>query len=470
MVLLGSHPTPAQAFHSVSPIRLPGSATRCSDRHPSRSFTFSSSSPSSASSQSKTSSLHMAESSSSSSSSASPSKQKKEQHTPVTIRLIGNFMYALTAPFPGLRRVLLQQQDRQSQTDGGTIEQSMALPLRTALLAVGTYLAIGVLAFHFIQEEWTIVDALYFSCVCFSTVGYGDLCPTTAVGKLFTCVFGFTGIALLGAVVASLGSKLVSLEMEAVGRVKLESKKRLLKIYDLMPKIVRKSKKTTSVKEKKKIFQQINDQLNQTTYYSNDTQVMGEEEESLPALLAKPVPMRIRIWKAILWMSKSLLVVIVGGIFIGRLEGWSLCDSIYYSIVTATTIGLGDFAPKTRHGRIAAIFMIPTLVAAAGEVLAGIGLALIAHRQKQVYQAQLRTGLTEEYLERMDKNGDGQVSREEYILYMLMEMGAVNQYEIDELCKQFRKLDVARTGYIDKMDLLLMQELRNQQESQPSTL
>ncbi|KAG7337595.1 Kef-type transporter NAD-binding protein 2 [Nitzschia inconspicua] len=413
MVLLGSHPTPAQAFHSVSPIRLPGSATRCSDRHPSRSFTFSSSSPSSASSQSKTSSLHMAESSSSSSSSASPSKQKKEQHTPVTIRLIGNFMYALTAPFPGLRRVLLQQQDRQSQTDGGTIEQSMALPLRTALLAVGTYLAIGVLAFHFIQEEWTIVDALYFSCVCFSTVGYGDLCPTTAVGKLFTCVFGFTGIALLGAVVASLGSKLVSLEMEAVGRVKLESKKRLLKIYDLMPKI------------------------DLEGYFG---------------------------------MSKSLLVVIVGGIFIGRLEGWSLCDSIYYSIVTATTIGLGDFAPKTRHGRIAAIFMIPTLVAAAGEVLAGIGLALIAHRQKQVYQAQLRTGLTEEYLERMDKNGDGQVSREEYILYMLMEMGAVNQYEIDELCKQFRKLDVARTGYIDKMDLLLMQELRNQQESQPSTL
>jgi EF hand len=130
-------------------------------------------------------------------------------------------------------------------------------------------------------------------------------------------------------------------------------------------------------------------------------------------------------------------------------------------------IGLGDFAPKTRNGRIAAILMIPTLVAAAGEVLAGIGLALVEHRQKEVYQNQLKTGLTEDFLEQMDKDGDGKVSREEYILYMLMEMGAVSQHEIDELCKQFRRLDVARTGYIDKMDLLLMQKLRDRKEASP---
>jgi potassium channel subfamily K, other eukaryote len=114
--------------------------------------------------------------------------------------------------------------------------------------------------------------------------------------------------------------------------------------------------------------------------------------------------------------------------------------------------------------------MIPTLVAAAGEVLAGIGLALVEHRQKEVYQNQLKTGLTEDFLEQMDKDGDGKVSREEYILYMLMEMGAVSQHEIDELCKQFRRLDVARTGYIDKMDLLLMQKLRNRKEASPPTV
>jgi potassium channel subfamily K, other eukaryote len=225
--------------------------------------------------------------------------------------------------------VLLQQQDRR---DGGdtSASQSMALPMRTALLAVGAYLAVGVLAYHVWLEKWPIVDALYFSCVCFSTVGYGDLCPTTAMGKVFTCLFGFSGIALLGAVVASLGSKMVSLEMEAVGRVKQESKKRLLKIYDLMPKIIHKTKNTKTGEEKTKILEQIKQD------FSNSTEII-EQEESLPALLAKPVPMKIRIWKAFTWMCKSLSVVIAGGILIGRLEGWSILDSVYYSLVTATT-------------------------------------------------------------------------------------------------------------------------------------
>jgi potassium channel subfamily K, other eukaryote len=112
--------------------------------------------------------------------------------------------------------------------------------------------------------------------------------------------------------------------------------------------------------------------------------------------------------------------------------------------------------------------MIPLLVAAAGDIFAGIGLALVERRQKQLYQLQLKTGLSEQYLERMDKDGDGKVSREEYIVYMLMEMGAVNQHEIDQLCKQFRRLDIARTGYIDKMDLLLLKKLRDRQEARPS--
>jgi potassium channel subfamily K, other eukaryote len=136
-------------------------------------------------------------------------------------------------------------------------------------------------------------------------------------------------------------------------------------------------------------------------------------------------------------------------------------------IFAGRRIGLGDFSPRTRNGRIAAIIMIPTLVATAGDVLAAIGLTLVERRQKQLYRLQLKTGLAEEYLERMDKDGDGKVSREEYILYMLMEMGAVNQHEIDELGHQFRRLDVARTGYLDKMDLLLLRKLRNCQETVP---
>ena len=42
-------------------------------------------------------------------------------------------------------------------------------------------------------EGWDFADALYFSVITISTVGYGDLTPVTAAGKLFTSGYIFVG-------------------------------------------------------------------------------------------------------------------------------------------------------------------------------------------------------------------------------------------------------------------------------------
>ena len=60
----------------------------------------------------------------------------------------------------------------------------------------------------------------------------------------------------------------------------------------------------------------------------------------------------------------------------------------------------------------------------------------------------------------MDSDGDGKVSREEYIFYMLQEMGAITQKEVQELSSQFSRLDMSRTGFIETQDVLLLQELK----------
>jgi hypothetical protein len=44
------------------------------------------------------------------------------------------------------------------------------------------YLCLGI------PEKWTIIDSIYFAIVTVTTVGYGDLFPTTDIGKLF-CIF-----------------------------------------------------------------------------------------------------------------------------------------------------------------------------------------------------------------------------------------------------------------------------------------
>ena len=56
-------------------------------------------------------------------------------------------------------------------------------------------LLLGMVFYH-TEEGWSWLDSLYFSVITLSTVGYGDLNPTTAVSKLFTIVYIFLGISI----------------------------------------------------------------------------------------------------------------------------------------------------------------------------------------------------------------------------------------------------------------------------------
>lgn len=48
----------------------------------------------------------------------------------------------------------------------------------------------------------------------------------------------------------------------------------------------------------------------------------------------------------------STFVIIIGGFTYHYLEGWDWIDSFYFSVITLTTIGFGDFAPQTTGGKI----------------------------------------------------------------------------------------------------------------------
>lgn len=67
------------------------------------------------------------------------------------------------------------------------------ISLFTILIGI---LFVGTAFYHYV-EDWGWFDSFYFSAMTLTTVGYGDFAPGTAIGKLFTIMYVFSGLGIV---------------------------------------------------------------------------------------------------------------------------------------------------------------------------------------------------------------------------------------------------------------------------------
>jgi len=65
-----------------------------------------------------------------------------------------------------------------------------------AFLIVVVLLGTGTIYYSY-AEGWSYIDSFYFSTMTLTTIGFGDLAPTSPAAKIFTSIYALLGIGIM---------------------------------------------------------------------------------------------------------------------------------------------------------------------------------------------------------------------------------------------------------------------------------
>lgn len=310
--------------------------------------------------------------------------------------------------------------------------------LRGALLTILTYLTLGHLFYSTFLGEvdgntgkaWTFIDSFYFGIATITTVGYGDLSPQTRSGRTIACVYVLVGVGVIGVALGRIAGYL------------LERKKQLA------DKLARMEMDSTKLGRNVK---------GEAVVMRRGEKVGVDNESRLRLRLAKKLkPCRkacgcsrgeFILYSKVLKALSPLVVFCFAGALVGMLEAeaWSLVDSVYWAIITMSSVGYGDISPKTQWGRLVAIFYIPVAVAALMSAIGNISSLTARHAHRNI------TSIKK--LLEMDDDGNGEVTCAEFQLFMLKAMNKVSEGDLELLEEQFAKLDKSGDGMLSAQDI-----------------
>jgi len=241
------------------------------------------------------------------------------------------------------RRAAVLRGDRRNEVE--TVIQSAtearSIMLRSVLRTGGAFLAYVILAVLVLHptEGWNPADCAYFAIVTLTTVGYGDLTPTTVHGKLLSMVLSVSGLITVTATL----NNLINVLMVERKRRQLEAS--LQQLDNDTTTLVTSQALTTSA-----------DPSKATQLPAVSSTEAGETMRWLPLPAWASRALRLAIqWlrtyrpqlRWTLEATSGLLTAIALGTALGLHEGWSLVDSIYFALISILTVGYGDFSPCT---------------------------------------------------------------------------------------------------------------------------
>ncbi|XP_051501134.1 potassium channel subfamily K member 10-like [Myxocyprinus asiaticus] len=136
------------------------------------------------------------------------------------------------------------------------------------------------------SSHWDLGSSFFFAGTVITTIGYGNIAPSTEGGKIFCILYAIFGIPLFGFLLAGVGDQLGTIFVKSIAKVE-------------------------------KMFRRKHNQISQT---------------------------KIRVASTLLFiLAGCILFVTIPAIIFMYIEGWTGLEAIYFVVITLTTVGIGDY-------------------------------------------------------------------------------------------------------------------------------
>jgi len=285
-----------------------------------------------------------------------------------------------------------------------------------AIAVILAYYAVAIW-YYSTEEQWSLVDCVYFAVVTCTSIGYGDLVPESDRSKTFTIGFAFVGVlGVMFAIqfvgewmarwkaklTAAAGRRMLRATQEAAGRNKSrrhERKDPTAKGYN---------KKRESLKAATASTVRVTSVMVLwcTSCWRSSTARAARLDQWFLAHGGRRWRAGRKLVLLLLEIFLPIVVYLGLGAFLGPFEGWTAAESLYFSTMTVLTIGYGDLVPTTQSGKVFCIFYIPMALGVLCKTFATLQEFRLRERTQKVTLKALLV---------MDEDFDGKVSEAEFM-------------------------------------------------------